>query len=262
METPKRGSRHGQALEHAIDVLECMAEAVRPIGVSEIARQVGLSKATVHHLLATLLSRRIVMQDPHSSLYRLGWALYELGSSVVADVELFRLARPHLDLLATVTGESVLLGILNGDAVLYLDRGAPRGGLQISSVGQRGSLHATASGKVHLAFCPDAGLLDRVLSGPLARLTPSTVVKPEALREELRLVRLRGYATGWQEREVGVCSVALPLRDGTSRVVGSLALVGPEARLNPHTLAAQLSHLRHTAAQVERDLVGVDASPQ
>ncbi|HSF27300.1 MAG TPA: IclR family transcriptional regulator [Actinomycetes bacterium] len=254
MEASKRGSRHGQALDHAIDVLECMAEAARPIGVTEIARQVGLSKATVHHLLATLLSRRIVMQDPHSSLYRLGWALYELGSSVVADIELSRVARTHLDRLAAVSGESVLLGILNGDTVLYLDRGDPRGGLHLSTTGHRGSLHATASGKVHLAFCGDPSLLDRVLGGPLARLTRSTVVDPETLRGQLRVVRSRGYATSWQEREVGVCSVAVPLRDRTGRAIGSLSLVGPAARLTPRTLPTQLSRLKHTASQIERGL--------
>jgi DNA-binding IclR family transcriptional regulator len=258
METSERqGSRRVKAVEHALDVRDCMAEAGRPIGVSDIARRVGLSKATVHHLLATLESRRFVMQEPHSSLYRLSWALYELGSSVVRDVELSRVARPYLDKLASKTGESVLLGILDEDAVLYLDRGEPQGGLpMVASAGRRGSLHATASGKVLLAFCDDPTLVEKALQGPLKQMTRTTVIEPTTLRRQLGQVRSRGYATCWQEREVGFCSVAVPLKDYTGSVVGSLALAGPASRLTPRTLQSHLSPLKHAAYEIELRIGG------
>ena len=170
-EQPDAGTgRRVRAVDHALNVLDCLGRSGRPLGVSDIARQTGLSKATVHHLLSTLTSRRFVMQDPYTSLYRLGWALYELGSSVVRDVELSRAARPSLDRLAADTGESVLLGILDDDAVLYLDRGeSPRGFYMVANAGRRGSLHATASGKVLLAFAPDAQLVDRILNTTLEK---------------------------------------------------------------------------------------------
>ena len=258
--TQRRGSRRVQAVEHAIDVLDCMAKVGRPIGVSDISRRVGLSKASVHHLLATLESRRFVMKDPHSMLYRLSWALYELGSSVVRDVELSRLARPYLDRLALKTGESVLLGILDGDSVLYLDRGEAQGGLRmVASAGRRGSLHATASGKVLLAFSPEPQLVEDVLSRPLEKLTRTTVTEPAALRRQLTQIRSRGYATCWQEREVGLCSVAVPLRDYTGQVVGSLALAGPASRLTPRTLQTHLAQLTHTAHDIELHIGGARA---
>ena len=251
-------SRRVRAVEHAIDVLGCMARVGRPIGVSDIARRVGLSKATVHNLLVTLESRRFVMQDPHSALYRLSWALYELGSGVVRDVELSRVARPFLDQLAAKTGESVLLGILDGDSVLYLDRGEPQGGLRmVASAGLRGPLHATASGKVLLAFGGDSAVLERVLAVPLERMTPATVIQPAALRRQLGQVRSRGYATCWQEREIGFSSVALPLRDYTGQVAGSLALAGLASRLTPRSLRLYLSQLRHTAYDIELRIGGV-----
>jgi DNA-binding IclR family transcriptional regulator len=253
-------SRRVKAVEHALDVLDCMSRAGRPIGVSDISRRVGLSKASVHHLLATLESRRFVMQDPNTALYRLGWALYELGSSVVRDVELSRIARPFLDKLAASTGESVLLGILDGDAVLYLDRGEPQGGLRmVASAGRRGSLHATASGKVLLAFCDDPTLVDRALEEPLEQMTRTTVIEQATLRRQLGQVRARGYATCWQEREVGFCSVAVPLKDYTGSVVGSLALAGPASRLTPRTLKSHLSPLQHTAYEIELRIGGARA---
>lgn len=253
----RRGSRRVQAVDHAIDLLDAMARAGRAIGVSELARQTGLSKATVHHLLATLEARRFVMQDPHSSLYRLSWALYELGSTVVRDVELSRVARPFLDRLANQTGESVLLSVLDEDAVLYLDRGeAPSGLRMVANAGRRSPLHATASGKVLLAFANDPQILERILGSPLPKLTSTTTTDPSTLRSQLAEVRLRGYATCWQEREVGLCSLAVPLRDYTGAVVGSLAVAGPESRLSPRTLTAHLSPLRAVAHDIELHLGG------
>ena len=250
--------RRVQAVDRALDVLDCMGAVGRPLGVSDIARRTGHSKATVHHVLTTLLSRRYVMQDPYTSLYRLGWALYELGSSVVRDVEFTKAARPFLDLLAAETGESILLGILDDDAVLYLDRGESPSGLpMVANAGRRGALHATASGKVLLAFASDAQLVERVLSKPLPKLTRSTVTDPAALRRQLATIRQRGYATCRQEREVGLCSIAVPLRNYTGMVVGSLALASPATRLTNASTPRYLKSLRAAAHEIEAHIGGI-----
>ena len=259
---PPRGSRRVQAVDHAIDVLDAIAQSGRAVGVSDVARQTGLSKATVHHLLATLEARRFVLRDPDAPVYRLSWALYELGSNVVRDVDLSRIARPYLDRLAVQTGESVLLGILDGDTVLYLDRGEAPQGLQMrANAGRRGPLHATASGKVLLAFAADPTLLDRVLSEPLPQLTRTTITDPSTLRQDLAQTKQRGYATCWQEREVGLCSLAVPLRDYSGAVVGSLAVAGPATRLTTRTLQAHLPPLRGAGRRIEVHLGGAEAKP-
>ena len=251
-------SRRVQALDKALDVIDCMGAAGRPLGVSDLARRTGHSKATVHHVLATLLARRYVLQDPYTSLYRLGWSFYELGTSVVRDVEFTRAARPFLDRLAAETGESILLGILDDDAVLYLDRGeSPRGFRMVANAGRRGPLHATASGKVLLAFASDAQLVERVLGGPLPQLTPSTVTDPAVLRRQLATVRAHGYAVCRQEREVGLSSIAVPLRNYTGMVVGTLALASPAQRLTKATLPSYLASLQGTAHEIEIHIGGV-----
>jgi DNA-binding IclR family transcriptional regulator len=248
-------ARRIKAVDHAIDVLEAMGTAGRPMGVSEIARQTHLSKAAVHHLLATLETRRFIMRDTDSTSWKLSWALYELGSNVVRDVDLSRIARPYLDKLAAQTGESVLLGILDGDSVLYLDRGEAPAGLQMrANAGRRGPLYATASGKVLLAFANDPALLDQFLKEPLEKLTKTTITDPAALRQDLAQARQRGYATCWQEREVGLCSVAVPLRDYRGNVVGSLAVAGPATRLTSRTLREHLTPLLASARRIEAHL--------
>jgi DNA-binding IclR family transcriptional regulator len=253
----RTGPRRVKSLDHAVDVLQVMGEFGRPVGVSEVARRTGLGKATVHHILVTLEERRMVMREPETPLYRLGWALYELGSHVVRDVDLSRAARPHLDQLARHTGESVLLGILDGDSVLYLDRGEAPAGLQMrANAGRRGPLHATASGKVLLATTPDKALVDRVLNAPLPKLTSTTITHADALRRQLDAARREGYATCWEEREVGLSSVAVALRDYTGAVAGSLAIAGPAGRLTKSNIQAHLGPLMAAGHQIEARLGG------
>jgi DNA-binding IclR family transcriptional regulator len=249
---PRKPSRTIQSVDHAADVLQALSGSRDALGVSDLARQTGLSKTTVHHLLATLEARRLVMRDSMSARYRLGWGLYELGSSVVRNVDLSRVARPFLDRLAAETEESVLLGILDDDSVLYLDRGeAPQGLRMNANAGRRGPLHATASGKVLLAFARDQSLIERILGQPLAAFTKTTVTDPTKLRHELATVRQMGFAVCWQEREVGLCSVAVPIHNYTGAVVGSLAVAGPASRLTTQSLPAHLVPLQAARRDIE-----------
>jgi len=249
-----RTPRRVQAVEHAIDVLDAMARVGRAVGVSDLSRMTGLSKASVYHLLATLEARRFVMRDLNTPLYQLSWALYELGTNVVRDLDISRVARPYLDRLAVQTGESVLLGILDGDSVLYLDRGeAPMGLRMRANAGRRSPLHGTATGKVLLAHA-DPELIKRVLSGPLTQLTTTTITDPAVLQRELAEVVQRRYATCWQEREVGLCSLAVPLRDYTGAVTAALTVAGPATRLTSATLQAHLIPLQATARRIEAHL--------
>ena len=257
------GPRRIRSVEHAIDVLECLARIGRPTGVSELARQTGMSKAAVHHLLATLESRGFVMRQSDSSDYKLGWALYELGSNVVRDVDLSRVARPYLDKLAAQTNESVLLGILDGESVLYLDRGEAPSGLQMrANAGRRGPLHATASGKILLAYAADPMLLADLLAKPLEPLTNATITDSDALRHDLAQARQQGYATCWQEGEVGLSSVAVPLRDYRGAVVASLTVAGPASRLTTRTLQSHLIPLHQARRRIEEHLGAREGHPE
>lgn len=258
---PASAPRRVQSVDHAVDVLQTLARLGRPTGVSEIARQTGLSKASAHHLLSTLETRGFVMRQPGSALYKLGWALYELGSNVIRDVDLSRVARPYLDMLAAQTNESVLLGILDGESVLYLDRGEAPSGLQMrANAGRRGPLHATASGKILLAFSGDPILLANLLAKPLERLTRATITDPDALRHDLAQARQQGYATCWQEGEVGLSSVAVPLHDYRGAVVASLTVAGPASRLTTRTLQSHLHPLHAARRRIESHLGVPDES--
>jgi DNA-binding IclR family transcriptional regulator len=244
--------RRVQAVDHAIDILECLAATGGAVGVSELARQSGLSKATVYHLLATLEARRLVIREPDSASYRLGWALYEMGIRVARATEVTRVARPFLDQLASETGESVLLGVLDEDAVLYLERGdAPSGFHMVAAAGIRSPLHSTASGKLLLAYAGEEEI-DRYLgTGTLESFTANTLTDPKQLRAQLEEIRESGYATCWQERELGLCSVAVGLRDHSGATVASLTLAGPAGRVTEDSVDTHLQPLRDAAANID-----------
>lgn len=255
-----RGTRRVQSVDHALDILDCISQAGSSVGVSDIARHTGLSKATVHHLLTTLETRRVIIRDPHGASYRLGWALYEWGQQVAAGPDVARVARPYLDELAVATGESVLLGIRDGDSVLYLDRGDARSGFRmVATAGMRSLLHSNASGKILLA-AEDPQTVEAYLTDELQRFTPHTITDRDRLLAELARVRAGGVATCWQERELGLCSIAVPIRNHESRTVAALTIAGPAGRVTPDAVVAYVKPLRAAAAQIEAQL-GAPSAP-
>jgi DNA-binding IclR family transcriptional regulator len=248
-------NRRVQSVDHAIDLLDALVDApAAGRGVSELARLAGLNKATTHHLLLTLESRRMVMKDPRSATYRLGWALHEYGTLVSRRSDVARIARPYLDEVAQETKESVLLGIRVERFVQYLDRGDSHGGFtMMATTGMRSPLHSNASGKLLLAFC-DAGFVDDFLAGPLESFTPHTLTDPTAIRAQLDVIRRDRYATCWEERELGLSSVSVPIVDHTGRVHASLTVAGPAGRVTDDSLERLMIPLRSAATAISAQL--------
>jgi DNA-binding IclR family transcriptional regulator len=247
-------SRQVRSLLNALDVLDVIGRSDSELGVSEIARRSGMSKGATYAILRTLETRRIVARDSERHAYRLGWGLYELGSQVVRNLDLARAARTHLDELARHTRVSVLLGIVESDSILYVDRGESPDHFRIfANIGRRSPIHASASGRAILAFS-SADLVQRVLAGPLESYTPSTVTNPRKLQQQLELTRKRGYATCWQEVEIGLCSIGVPLRDYSGDVVAALTLAGPMTRVNYQSEASLVGQLLETAQRIEERL--------
>lgn len=250
-----REPRRVQALLHGIDILEALAESGRQfVGVSELARRTGLSKTATYNILTTLQMRQIVARDADRGMYSLDWGLYELGASLLNKEDLVRVARPQVDSLAEQLQETVVLGIVEDNAVLYVDGVAPAFAPVIGSQpGRRAPLHATAAGKALLAFASE----DRrqaALAAPLVRFTDRTVVDPRELEVELEQVRDRGYALCELEHRVDRCSIAVPVRRGGDEAVASLAMAGPSGRLGRPRMLAAVPALEAAAAHIGGEL--------
>src|SRR5205814_6798796 len=174
-----------QSLDRALDILKLLGSEPE-MRVTDLARRLEVHKSTAFRLLSTLEEHGLVEQNPTTEKYRLGYGLVRLAGAVVAELDLARASRSVLQELATRTGETVNLAILQGDQVVNIDQiAAPNLVVNVNWVGKQTPLHATSNGKVLLAHLAEEERR-RVLSRPLPRLTPRTLTHPHARENELR----------------------------------------------------------------------------
>ncbi|MFI6817541.1 IclR family transcriptional regulator [Nonomuraea sp. NPDC050328] len=226
------GSQTVATVERAADVLVLFAESgALTLGVTEIAESLGMSKAAVHRVLASLRTRGLVELDEESRRYSLGLTAMRLGLAYLDRIDVRRLAAPELVELSRRTQETATLSIrTGGSSRVYLDQVTPEREVIMSvSLGVPYPLHAGGSSKAFLAFLTDAEIAD-YLEQPLTRLTPSTVTDPDRLRTELALIRRRGYAMSISERQSGAASVAAPILDHHGRPAAVVSVCGPAER--------------------------------
>jgi DNA-binding IclR family transcriptional regulator len=219
-----------QSVSRALHSLELIADAGE-LGVSELGRLLGVHKATASRLAATLADRGLIERDPDTERYRLGFGLIRLAGAAMAGLDLVRTARPVLEDLADRTRETVNLGVLSGQDVIYIDQATgTRSIVSVSWVGRRTSLHCTAAGKVLMAFGP-RGDLPRLLGVPLTKETDRTITDVEVLRAQLEQARGRGYAHTQEELEDGLNAVAAPVRQADGSLAAALSVSGPAFRM-------------------------------
>jgi len=225
------------------------------LGVSELARRLGIAKSSAHRIVHTLAAEGLLERVEETGAYRLSVTMQILGASAQATSGLHSAATAALDQLRAVTGQTVHLSVLDGLEVVYVERRESPGTVQMfGRIGNRGAAHSTASGKVLLAFLP-AEELDRRLAGVrLARRTPYTITRPEQLRAELRRVRARGWAENVNEAQMGFASVAAPIRNPAGEVVAALSVAGAVQRLDGDSLRRFARPVTECAAQISRRL--------
>jgi IclR family KDG regulon transcriptional repressor len=201
------------------------------LGVSELGRRLRLGKSSVHRLLTTLRREGLVEQDRRTGRYRLSILMLELGESVRVRMDVRAAALAVLARLREQTGESAHVGVPEGDHVVYVEHMETASSLRTGpDTGWRLPMHCTSSGKVLLAFRPEPARDEYLAHAALTPFTRHTITDRARLREELVMVRARGWAQAVNEREVGVASLAAPIRDGTETVVGAISIRTPVAR--------------------------------
>ena len=232
--TPKRHPADDayilKSVGSALDVLECFA-VDNELGVSDIARRLGVAKSTAHRLLSTLVSRGFVEQDPHSGLYRLGLHLFELGQLAHARNELRHVAMPVLRHVHASTGLTTNFGVPDGPDVVFLERLENRDGVRIlGHFGRRLPAHTTSSGKAIAAFNPTA-YAARVAAG-VHSLVTGTVRTAVDWERHIEHVKKVGYAVATNESFEGSSSVAVPVL--SRRIaIASVSVFGPTGVIEP-----------------------------
>src|SRR3954452_8034888 len=221
------------AVDRAVRILNLLRGDVRLWGISELARTLGLNKATVRDILLTLEHHGLVERDPSTTRFRLGYGLYAFAGALRDGNDLVAVARPYLRALTEQTGETTLLALLDGDRVLILDKDEPPTDLKISApVGRRLPLYAGSIGKVLLAALEPA-VRDRWLAQhPPPRFTARSVTDAAAYRAMLEQVLQHGYALDDEEYLDGVRAASAPIRGGAGGALAALTVVGFSTRID------------------------------
>ena len=244
-----------KSLLKAIDIIDAVARA-GSAGIRELSAVTGFPPSTTHRIVATLVAKNYFRQDPVTKRYSLSFRLLELGSQVQQQFNLISIARPHLEALMAEAKESVNLAVQDGDSVVYMDCvQSNHSMLQLfTKPGARVPLYATAVGKMFLSQMRSAEL-DQYLERSHPTLnTPYTRIERNKIIEDLKQVRIQGYAVDDEEMEEGVRCVAALIYDHNGRPAASISISGASLRVTPARLPYFGKLIKTCAATISQEL--------
>jgi len=242
--------RRVAAVERALAVLDALSDGSPELGTNEIARRTGINASTVSRLLATLAGAGVVEHVAATGRYRLGVRLLQLGNAVLARLDLREVARPYLHELVAGTGETATLSAPGESDAVTVDFVQSASSVQsVARVGRPSVAHATATGKIMLAF----GAAEPA-PGQLKVYTPRTITDRRKLAAELERVRKQGWAEAVGEREPHLNAIAAPVFGARGELAAIVGIQGPALRFNRDAMRAAVEPLRTRAAAVSATL--------
>jgi IclR family KDG regulon transcriptional repressor len=246
-----------RAVDRALDILLCFTQEKSVLSLTEIADEIGISKSTVHRILATLEYKRFLIRDSATGKYHLGFRYLEMASQVLADVDQ-QWSLPYLQRLAEECGETVDLAVLDDDHVIYLQVIESNQRVKLAAaMGQRLPAFCTATGKAFLANLPEEQV-QKILSSGLIRYTDNTHLVLADLRADLDETRRRGFAISEQEYEKDINAVAAPILAEDGYPIAAIAIAGPSYRLPHERMLALGKTIRSITVSIVRE-VGLTA---
>jgi DNA-binding IclR family transcriptional regulator len=239
-----------------LDILEHLGSVRGAVSVSDLARATGVNVSTAFRLLQTLMTRGYVEQDRNNRGYALGPKVFQLGTAYLQGSDLADIARPHLESLRDLLGETTYLVTFSQGEIVQLCKAD---GKQAVSAAIRSMVrepaYCTATGKVLLAGLPDPEF-DRYLEGvKLEPLTPQTLTSKPQFRREIALVRDKGFAVDVEEFVPNMCCVSVPVRssDGDS-AIAAISVAMPKMRFKKALVPRWCDLLRDKAALITQQV--------
>jgi DNA-binding IclR family transcriptional regulator len=252
-----RGAPRVEAVRRALRIMSSFGPSRPEVGVTDLARELGLHKSTVHRLLATLQSEGFVHQV-EGGRYALTWKVLQLSAAVAAHRGIHDAVLQVLEPLTAQTQETAHLAVLDVNRVLYVEKVESPHQLRMpSAVGRHVPLHSTALGKVLAAGLDLDTLRHSLGSGPLERFTDVTITDVDQFLRVLDSVRADGYAIDDEEIEPGLMCVAAPVRDPDGVTCAAISIAGPASRVGAR-LETNIAAVREASATLSA-LLGHDA---
>lgn len=255
-ETSEASDQRGslKSMQKLMAVLDCFSRYDRSLSLAEISERCKMPKTTVHRLVTSLREAKLLEQDKGRDRYRMGIRLFELGSIVLANLDLHREARDLVERLGDISGESAHLCVFDGTNMVIIEHREPGG----SSVNWTTTLslspsYCTGVGKAALAF-QEPATIERVIGQGLLPYTSTTITDPDALRADLAETRKRGYSIDEGEHQPTVRCIAAPIRNTSGRVFAAVSVTGPMDRVTRDRVPVLAELVVATANQLSRQL--------
>ncbi len=220
-----------KTLDRMVDVLDCFSPDHPSWSLAELSAHLRTPKSTLHRFMLGLETHGILRRDGDDRRWRLGYRLVIWGSLATDSNSLRDLARPVLQQLAEVSGETAILTVYSGRQVICLDLCETQQPVRLRMmIGDRRPLHAGASSKILTAFLPPTEIDGIIAEHGLPWLCSGTITDPQTLRAELARIAACGYAVSLEETDRDAWGVATPVRDWRGQVVAGVGLAGPSTR--------------------------------
>lgn len=244
-----------QTLERSLDVLEILAQADEPLGVTDIGSRISLHKSTVHRILQTLCHRGYVEKKKDNERYHLGIKIIELGIRFFNDLEIRKVAAPILSDLVKVLDEVVHLVLPDEGEIVYIDRAESSQVVSMhSKVGRRAPMHCTAVGKALLSTMPEEEVRHILERKGMTSYTPHTITDADNLLVELKTIKATKISVETQENEIGVICLGTPIFDYSGQAIGAISVSGPASRIEEKGIARIGEEMKKSGERISANL--------
>lgn len=243
-----------ESIERGMNVFSFIVNSKKAVGITQISKALNLSLGSVQRVTYTLQKLGYLRKDEEIQKYSIGHNGLVLGLGIVKDLDLKRVAHPYLRELSAEIDETVNLAVLDGIQIVYLDRVKTGQIININlSVGSKLPVYCTSMGKSLLAFLPNDELLEILNKINLKPLTPNTITTKARLLRELEKVKKRGFSVNDKELDIGLRSVAAPVRNEHGTVVAAVNIAVPSSRVTFEELrtkfASKVIHLSRVISE-------------
>lgn len=226
-----------QSVKRIFKIIDCFSFEETQLSLDEITKRSELPKPTVYRICEALCKEHILNKDLSSLKYRVGIKLFELGSMFLQSLELRQIAFPEMEKLYEITGESIHMGIIEGNEVISIEGIESNKSLHIKLwIGKRSPIYCTSIGKAILAFYSDEEIKKILDNIKLKSFTENTITSKRKLIEELKSIKENHVALDYQEHEEGVICIGAPIFNKTNNVIASISISGPVIRMTEENI--------------------------
>ncbi|NLK98412.1 MAG: IclR family transcriptional regulator [Epulopiscium sp.] len=244
-----------QSVDRTLSILEVLSDYEDGLGLAELSMKLDLHKSTVHRLLSTLIIKGYVEQDAITNKYKITLKLFELGSKRIANMDILEIAKPYLKELMEKTNEVVHLVIRENTDIIYIDKVESETTIRMHSrIGRRSPMYCTAVGKAMMAWLHEKEVEDIWNKSDIQQYTSFTITNLEDMKNELNLIKQKGFAMDEQENELEVRCIGAPIFDYTGKPCAAISISGPITRMTDGKIERFSKWLIHYAAEISKKL--------